>query len=252
MIQKSKHFFRVDDRVLKNSDLKQNEIPKNIYQHFKALRIKSGDTITFSNGLGTWATFLVSEKMGLTKQQSGLETKSPFLLHLILSPPKGDALWEALSLATQLNAESICFVRSDLSQVSEAQLNSETFKNRCLRVIQSAQQSCQRNWDCQLRVSTIPVFEYLRKIHSTEKAVFFWADESQAHKKIWGVLGFPSYRAQNAYLIIGPEGGWSEKERALIQSQPDLTNIELGPRVLRVPAAVAAGLTLLNQAYIQE
>jgi len=45
-------------------------------------------------------------------------------------------------------------------------------------------------------------------------------------------------------ILIGPEGGFSEAERARLVALPVVTRISLGPRVLRADTAAVAALTL--------
>jgi 16S rRNA (uracil1498-N3)-methyltransferase len=47
-------------------------------------------------------------------------------------------------------------------------------------------------------------------------------------------------------LLVGPEGGFEEGERALLASKPFVTSITLGPRILRADTAAVAALALVN------
>jgi 16S rRNA (uracil1498-N3)-methyltransferase len=49
-------------------------------------------------------------------------------------------------------------------------------------------------------------------------------------------------------LLIGPEGGFDEAERELLSTQPFVTRISLGPRILRADTAAVAALALVNAA----
>jgi 16S rRNA (uracil1498-N3)-methyltransferase len=50
-------------------------------------------------------------------------------------------------------------------------------------------------------------------------------------------------------LLVGPEGGFSEPERAALLNCRFVTAISLGPRVLRADTAAVAGLTLLQAVH---
>jgi 16S rRNA (uracil1498-N3)-methyltransferase len=47
-------------------------------------------------------------------------------------------------------------------------------------------------------------------------------------------------------VLIGPEGGFDDAEREHLASQPYVTRISLGPRILRADTAGVAALALLN------
>jgi 16S rRNA (uracil1498-N3)-methyltransferase len=49
-------------------------------------------------------------------------------------------------------------------------------------------------------------------------------------------------------VLVGPEGGFDEDERALVLSKPFAVPISLGPRVLRADTAAVAALALVNAA----
>jgi 16S rRNA (uracil1498-N3)-methyltransferase len=47
-------------------------------------------------------------------------------------------------------------------------------------------------------------------------------------------------------VLIGPEGGFDDAERELLSTQPFVTRISLGPRILRADTAAVAALALVN------
>jgi 16S rRNA (uracil1498-N3)-methyltransferase len=49
-------------------------------------------------------------------------------------------------------------------------------------------------------------------------------------------------------ILIGPEGGFAEEERAVLLRQPRTLRISLGPRVLRADTAGVAALALVQAA----
>ncbi|MBB3474009.1 16S rRNA (uracil(1498)-N(3))-methyltransferase [Sphingomonas sp. BK345] len=72
-----------------------------------------------------------------------------------------------------------------------------------------------------------------------ERALFF-ADETG------GVAAAAAMRAHAgpAAILIGPEGGFDDEERALIRALPQAVAITLGPRILRADTAAAASVAL--------
>jgi 16S rRNA (uracil1498-N3)-methyltransferase len=49
-------------------------------------------------------------------------------------------------------------------------------------------------------------------------------------------------------VLIGPEGGFAEEERALLLRQPRTLRLSLGPRILRADTAAVAALALVQAA----
>ncbi|WP_146618740.1 RsmE family RNA methyltransferase, partial [Rhodoplanes elegans] len=47
-------------------------------------------------------------------------------------------------------------------------------------------------------------------------------------------------------VLIGPEGGFSDDERALLLARPGVVRIALGPRILRADTAAVAALALVQ------
>lgn len=66
-----------------------------------------------------------------------------------------------------------------------------------------------------------------------------WADESLAGPAE-ALAGLPGPWA----ILIGPEGGFSDAERARLRGLPFVVPVSLGPRILRADTAAVAALTL--------
>ncbi len=47
-------------------------------------------------------------------------------------------------------------------------------------------------------------------------------------------------------ILIGPEGGFDDAERAMLMRQPFVTALSLGPRIMRADTAAVAALALVN------
>ncbi len=51
-----------------------------------------------------------------------------------------------------------------------------------------------------------------------------------------------------AAVLIGPEGGFTDDEKALLKSLPFVTAISLGPRIMRADTAAVAALAVVQAA----
>jgi 16S rRNA (uracil1498-N3)-methyltransferase len=74
----------------------------------------------------------------------------------------------------------------------------------------------------------------------------FWADEARAGAA--GSWTRPEGALADA-ILIGPEGGFAEDERALLSRLPFAVPVALGPRILRAETAAVAALTLWQDRF---
>ena len=49
-------------------------------------------------------------------------------------------------------------------------------------------------------------------------------------------------------MLVGPEGGFSDEERALLRGLDFVTPIPLGPRILRADTAAVAAMAIIQAA----
>jgi 16S rRNA (uracil1498-N3)-methyltransferase len=88
-----------------------------------------------------------------------------------------------------------------------------------------------------------PLAEALKRWPPERLLVF--CDEEAEQASPLDALG--SARADSGVgLLIGPEGGFDDDERAAILSAPRVLRLSLGPRILRADTAAVAALTLIQ------
>ncbi len=75
----------------------------------------------------------------------------------------------------------------------------------------------------------------------------YWLEEAQA-PPILGVLPAPRLAGDQVALLLGPEGGWTDRERLLIGTA-GWRPVSLGPEILRAETAAIAGLAIVNAAW---
>jgi 16S rRNA (uracil1498-N3)-methyltransferase len=78
-----------------------------------------------------------------------------------------------------------------------------------------------------------------------ERPLMFCDEAGEAPSALAALAGRP---AGPWGVLIGPEGGFSPAERALIRSLPVAVPVSLGPRILRADTAAIAALTLWQAA----
>jgi 16S rRNA (uracil1498-N3)-methyltransferase len=91
--------------------------------------------------------------------------------------------------------------------------------------------------------------EPLRNTLAREGTYRFALDENPAIRSLTTAL--PSARASQdtVALLIGPEGGWTEEERAHFTAAA-WTPVSLGPLILRAETAALAALAIVNSAWL--
>ena len=71
-----------------------------------------------------------------------------------------------------------------------------------------------------------------------------WCDESLVGAPVALATAMPGPWA----ILIGPEGGFSDREKARLRAMPQVLAVSLGPRILRADTAAVAALTLWQAA----
>ena len=88
-----------------------------------------------------------------------------------------------------------------------------------------------------------PLAETLKRWPS-ERLLVFCDEEAEMASPLDALAG--ARRDGGVSLMIGPEGGFDEDERAAILSLPRVVRLSLGPRILRADTAAVAALALIQ------
>jgi len=206
------------------------------------LRLAAGETILVFNGRdGEWQAVIAGRKRpdGLNIQsQTRPQDRLPDLAY-VFAPLKHARLDYMVQKAVEMGAASLQPVMTRFTQVSR--VNSERMR---ANVIEAAEQ-------CGILslaevAEPVALDRYLGQREAQRLLVFCdeaadVADPLQALKS--------SQKASNGIdVLIGPEGGFAEEERALMLRQPNILRLALGPRILRADTAGVAALALVQAA----
>jgi 16S rRNA (uracil1498-N3)-methyltransferase len=182
------------------------------------MRLRVGDNVfLFNSKDGEFKGEIISSDKKNTKVKliSKIENISkPGKISLIFSLIKSSKLDYLIQKCTEVGIKSFCPVISEKSN--------------------------------QLSLPAIYAVEKLeKKLKSLDKnSIVFFADINSSNKKIEEV--FKNNKNQEFYLLVGPEGDFSLKERDLLSSMSNCIPISLGQNILRSETAAVAGLAILN------
>lgn len=148
--------------------------------------------------------------------------------------PKKEYLDEIVAKAVELGVSTLQLFISDFSNSSR--INDERIKSQIL----SASKQCGRS---KLMInSPLIKFSQLSKMLENFDFVIF-ANEKEKQNGIFDIKNLEN--AQKIAVIVGNEGGFSEKEIQAILKE-GVQSITLGRRILRCTTAVATTLALIN------
>ena len=203
------------------------------------MRLREGDNVfLFNSKDGEFKGEIVSfdKKKIKVRLNSKIEnTNKPGKISLIFSLIKSSKLDYLIQKCTEIGVKSFVPVISEKSVAKNLNIK------RTEKIIK---ESCEQS--NQLILPVIHEVEKLeKKLKSFDKnSIIFFADINSSNNKIEAV--HENNKNHEFYLLVGPEGDFSLKERDLLNSMSNCIPISLGQNILRSETAAVVGLTLLN------
>jgi 16S rRNA (uracil1498-N3)-methyltransferase len=218
------------------------------------LRLKSGDGVLAFNGKdGEWqATLGDGKRAGLVVQQQTRPQTEACDLHYLFAPLKHDRLDYMVQKAVEMGASRLQPVLTRHTQVKR--INVQRMR---ANAIEAAEQCGV------LSIPEIAEPTTFARALAARKAdrVLVFCDEAADVKDSIATLGnareAPSAMLpltmseagsgpQPLALLVGPEGGFAEEERAALLKLTNVVQLSLGPRILRADTAAVAALALVQ------
>ena len=204
------------------------------------LRLSAGGTILVFNGRdGEWQATIAGRKrpdsvhvVARTRSQDRLPD-----LAYVFAPLKHARLDYMVQKAVEMGAASLQPVLTRFTQV--ARVNGERMR---ANVIEAAEQ-------CGiLSIATVaePVSLERYSTGRDPQRLLVFCDEAADVANPMQALQDGKSGGNGVDLLIGPEGGFAEDERALLSRQPRVLRLSLGPRVLRADTAAVAAMALVQ------
>ena len=203
------------------------------------MRLREGDNVfLFNSKDGEFKGEIISSDKKNTKVKliSKIENiNKPGNISLIFSLIKSSKLDYLIQKCTEVGVKSFSPV------ISQKSVSKNLNVQRTERIIK---ESCEQS--NQLYLPAIHAVEKLeKKLKSLDKnSIVFFADIKSYNKKSYDVI--KSNKNCEFYLLVGPEGDFSLKERDLLNSMNNCIPISLGQNILRSETAAVVGLAILN------
>ena len=204
------------------------------------LRLAAGAPILAFNGRdGEWQAAIEGRKRpdGLVILQQTRPQDALADLAYVFAPLKHARLDYMVQKAVEMGAAHLQPVLTRFTQASR--VNTERMR---ANVIEAAEQ-------CGiLSIATVaepvPLERYLSQRPAGRLLVF--CDEAAEVQNAIQSLQNAREPRQGIDVLIGPEGGFAEEERALLLRQPTILRLALGPRIMRADTAAMAALALVQ------
>jgi 16S rRNA (uracil1498-N3)-methyltransferase len=203
------------------------------------LRLSAGDGILVFNGRdGEWQASIAGRKRPDSlqiEQRTRMQDRLPELAY-VFAPLKHARLDYIVQKAVEMGASSLQPVLTRFTQV--ARVNIERMR---ANVVEAAEQ-------CGIlgiaSVAEPLAFDRFLERRNPHRLLVF-CDEAANVANPSRALAHER-AAAGIDVLIGPEGGFAEEERAVLLRQPNLLRLSLGPRILRADTAGIAALALVQ------
>ena len=196
------------------------------------MRLRAGgEVLLFDGANGEWLARVADvgkKRMTLSVVRRTREQESVPDLWLAFAPVKRSQTDWLVEKATELGAARLLPVTTQRTIVERVKLE------RLEAIAIEAAEQCNR--------TTVPTIEQPMTLSAFLKSrdagrTLYFADESG------GEAASKAFRAAPALILTGPEGGFTDDERAAIRSSENTVPISLGPRILRAETAALAAVT---------
>lgn len=202
------------------------------------LRLSAGARVLVFNGRdGEWSATLAPRKRA-TALAVGARTRAQTQaanLHYLFAPLKAARLDYMVQKAVEMGVSLLQPVLTRHTQV--ARVNVERMRANAIEAAE------------QCGILSLPDVEapvtFARMLANLDPArrLVFCDEDAVDVDPVAALMGRPG---SSMSLLVGPEGGFAEDERAALLALPNVARLSLGPRILRADTAAVAALALIQ------
>lgn len=221
-------------------------LPENAGAHLvRVLRLREGEACVLFNGDGRDydARLLAANKRGVEAEvldARAIDNESPLRIVLLQGIARGEKMDLILQKATELGVAAFVPVFADRTEV---RLDGERLDKRMAHWRSVVTSACEQSGRAR-----IPELAPARGL--AEAAAGLAADALKLTLDPQGEHRFDTLATTQTDIVvaIGPEGGWSEKDRIALREN-GFAGLRLGPRVLRTETAGLAAIAALQARF---
>jgi 16S rRNA (uracil1498-N3)-methyltransferase len=219
------------------------------------LRLKPDETVLLFNGRdGEWRATLAASGKGakLTVQEQARAQTPPADLHYLFAPLKHERLDYMVQKAVEMGISRLQPVITRHTQVSRVNLD-----RMRANAIEAAEQC---------GVLTVPEisaplsFARMLAARKPDRLLVYCDEDAEVSNPVASLTaarvapnamlplltGTDAKKIEPLAVLIGPEGGFAEEERAALLKLPNIVRLSLGPRILRADTAAVAALAVVQ------
>ena len=202
---------------------------------------EAAPVLTFNGRDGEWRAMLqrtAKKAAALAIAEQTRPQDRPADLHYLFAPLKHARLDYMVQKAVELG---VCHLQPVMTRHAQvARVNLERMR---ANVIEAAEQC---------GVLTIPgigeplALDRQMAALEPERVLIFCDEDAELRDPVAALSALAGKDPVPLAVLIGPEGGFAEEERAMLVRRPNVIQLSLGPRILRADTAAVAVLALVQ------
>ncbi|WP_242111618.1 16S rRNA (uracil(1498)-N(3))-methyltransferase [Luteimonas aquatica] len=213
----------------------------------RVLRLAAGDGCVLFNGDGHDydARIVAADKRGAEAEvvaARAVANESPLRIVLVQGIARGEKMDWILQKATELGVAAFVPVSSERSEV---RLDAERADKRLAHWRSVVVAACEQSWRARVPEVAPPrgLAEAAAALPREGLRLLLDPEAADSVQSLPGVDGDATL-----VLAVGPEGGWSPRDRALL-ADAGFAGLRLGPRILRTETAGMAAIAALQSRF---
>ncbi len=213
----------------------------------RVLRVETGQLYELSDNRNAYLAEVesVAKELVILRVVERLASPEPLLhITLLASLIRFERFEMLLEKATELGVERVIPILADRSEKGLDRAAEKRIA-RWQRIVREASEQARRT-----RLPEICEPLRLQQAAIPDAALRLVLDEDPAAKPILLALPQPRRPSDEVALLLGPEGGWTDRERAAVSEK--WRPVSLGRSILRAETAAIAALAILNAAWQAE